>query len=248
MSAVVKRFVGTTPALVSEASNYTALPMTSAFMLPGVYYFDASGYDCTQPGLYRFQKNNQAPIYSRLVYGGDIYAFLSGVSWHHMHGTADEGMTGQTLANAGMAHKWRLRCGAISDLMLWLLPQYNLSVRKVQALTLQSYNGNDDGHIMFEVNLGTSQNQDWRMWDITNGCYFTNSNGQHLSLGGIISAGVANCNRVTIDCDEKFGTAVVAGVPNGEPWCMASYADMALHTESDINAWYSRIFQSWSVI
>lgn len=244
MSAVVKRFVGATPVLVSESPNHSPLPMSAVTMLPGIYYFDASGYDCTQPGLYRFQKNTQAPIYSRLVYGGDIYAFLSGVSWHHTHGTLDEGLTGQALANVGMVHKWRLRCGAISDFMLWLFPQLNVSVRKVEAHTNQSANGNDDGHIMFECFHGGK----WKMWDITNGCYFTDQNGVHLALGEIISAGVNNCIRVSIDSDEKYGSAVVPGIPNGESWCMASYADMTLLSEAQKMAWYTRIFQAWSVL
>jgi len=239
----------TTRANVTEAIAVNGnLPMTSVMMAPGIYQFEGSGYDCRQAGLYLFMKDAiTAPIYARLVYANDIYGLLSGVSWHHVHGVADEGMTGQTLSNAGMAHKWRLRCGAIADLMLWLLPQLNLSVRKVSALTTGPTNGIDDGHIMFEVNLGTSQNPDWRMWDITNGCYFNDSQGNHLSLGEIISAGVQNCIRVPIDGDEKRGSDIIIA-PNSNWWCMPSYADLKLSTEAELMAWYARIFQSWSVL
>lgn len=247
MSAVniVQRFSGAEPVDVAEASPSVALPMTSIAMLPGVYWFNDSGYDCTAPGLYLFTKKiPTAPIFARLVYGGDLYAFLAGVSWHHIHGLEDEYLTGQALANAGMGHKWRLRCGAISAFMKWLLPQYGLSTRVIQLLSLeQPPSSVDQGHIVFEVSHGGK----WKMWDITNGEYFTDSNGVHLSAAEIIAAGVLNCTRVAIDGDEKRGGPVTWDA-QGQPWCMSSYFDLAYRTQAQRDAWHARVYQSWSVI
>lgn len=246
MSAVnvVKRFSGATPVDVAEASPSIALPMTSVAMVAGVYWFNDSGYDCTAPGLYLFTKKiPTAPIFARLVYGGDLYAFLSGVSWHHIHGTEDEGMVGQTLANAGMGHKWRLRCGAISAFLVdWFLPLYGLTARKIQLLSLETPPSNiDQGHVTFEVSHGGK----WKMWDITNGQYFTDANGVHLSAAEIIAAGVLNCTRVAIDNDEKHGGPVTWDAQS-QPWCMSSYHDIAFSTQAKRDAWHARIYQSWS--
>lgn len=222
-------------------SGASPLPMSSAAMLPGNYVFNGTAYDCMAPGLYYFWSGFGAPIYARLVYGDDLYAFLSGVSWHHIHGIQDEGLASnmQALANAGMGHKWRLRCGFISALMAWWLPSYGLQVRQVSALTLEPSNGVDDGHVMIEV----MHEGKWKMWDITNGCYFTSANGEHLNLGEVVSAGVGNCIIVQIDGDEKRGSDVVI-LPGNQPWCMASYRDVL----PDIDSWFARVFQSWSVI
>ena len=233
---IVKHFSGTSGTDAASASASLPLPMTACGMPPDFYIFNGQGYDCSAPGLYYFWTGSGAPIYARLVYGGDLYSFVSGVSWHHIHGIQDESLTGQALANAGMGHKWRLRCGYISDLMIWWLPQYGYQVRKVEAQTLEPLNGVDDGHVMFEVFDGK-----WKMWDITNGGYFTDASGTHLSLGEIIDVGVANCVRVPIDGDEKRGSDVA--LIGTQPWCMSTYEDIG----PNLASWYLRIFQSWSI-
>lgn len=201
----------------------------------GSYLFNGLCYQCFASGLYLFWDGASGIIHARLVHGGDLYGFLSGVSWHHAHGVADEDLTEQKLANAGMTHKWRLRCGYITDLMLWWLPQYRYKCRKINILTKESLNGVDDGHIAFEVH----HQGKWKLWDITNGCYFEKG-GIHLSIAEVIAAGVVNCSRVAIDADEKRGSEL-AGV-----FDMASYRDLVFRTPDEQNAWFKRIYQSWS--
>lgn len=237
--SVVKHFAGQEISQVQagSAGSAAALPGDSVAILPGVYVFNGVAYQCTAPGRYLFWDGVSPTIHARLVYGGEIYGFLSGVSWHHAHGVADEGLTGQDLANVGRTHKWRLRCGYVADLMMWWLPQYGYTCRKVQALTLEPLNGVDDGHIMFEV----LHDAKWKMWDITNGCYFS-KDGAHLSLGEIVAAGADDCERVPIDGDAK-GSSDLAGT-----FDMGSYRDLAFGTEDQLDAWYARVFQSWSVM
>lgn len=236
---LVKHFVGQeVMELIPTGVGAVSLPATSCAMLPNAYLFNGLPYDCTVPGLYVFQAGSN--IQCRIVAGSDVYALLSSISWHHVHGVDDESLAVNTqlLANAGMTHKWRLRCGYISDLVVWLLPQCGYVVRKVQALSIEPPNGVDDGHIMVEV----QHSGKWKLWDMTNGCYWTNAQGLHLGLSEIITAGVGNCIQIRIDDADKAGSDL-AGT-----FCMATYRDLVFRTEADKAAWFARIFQSWSVI
>ncbi|MDQ3744603.1 MAG: hypothetical protein M3444_09500 [Acidobacteriota bacterium] len=216
-------------------------------MAAGTYSFNGQLYDCSKQGLYRFWRVNDTPIESRIVgSNADPYPLLSAMSWHHVHGAEDESFWLASppqlaqLANAGLQHKWRLRCGGIVDLMNWVLtqPQFAYSTRRIQLLTLEPYNNANDGHIVIEVFFGGK----WRLWDLTNGCIFIKS-GIHLSADEIITAGVLNCVRVPIDDDSKYSATLVT--VTGGPFCLASYRDIQWHTRAEEDAWFARIYQRW---
>lgn len=250
---VVKHYLAEVVSSVAPADGAAVpLPMASVAMVPGNYVFNGVLYDCRAPGLYRFWTGNGVPIENRIVawlegrvgvpQAIDLYAFMSAISWNHTHGIADEALLGnlQALAGSGRTHKWRLTCGAVAQLLAWWLPQYGYPRRIVSCATLEPANGVDDGHIMIEVLVGGR----WLLWDVTNGCYFTDTYGVHLSLEQVIGAGVLNCIRVPIDGDEKRGSEVTL---NGQ-WCFSSYQDLAFRTQPERDAWYQRIFQSWTVL
>lgn len=217
-----------------------ALPDGSAFMVAGSYAFGGGFWDCTRSGLHRWLTGTGAgaSVTNRLVYANDVYGLLSGVSWNHIHGVADEFLVSgsfdwQSIANAGRTHKWRLTCGAISGLMCWVLPQLGLTCRIRSVTTQETPNGYDDGHIMFEVSHGGK----WKLWDLTNGCYYTYS-GIHLDRDEILEEGILNCTRVCIDGDEKRGSHVSGNL------CASGFQDMTFRTPAQVDAWYSRIFQA----
>jgi hypothetical protein len=113
------------------------------------------------------------------------------------------------------------------------------TLRRIQLLSNSPSNCVDDGHIALEVKV----NGTWRLWDLSNHCYFT-YNGVHLPAGDIISRGVLNCGRVPID---DAGTIKVSGATktvNNSPWCFSTYHDMTLYTQTERDAWFGRIYQS----
>ena len=233
----VRHFSGLNVQEPSKVGSGSPLWPHSAYMPPGNYTFAGESYDCSKSGRYVFQ--NGFSIAIRLVFANDLYGLMSGISWNHAHGVDDEHLTDmQAFSNAGMTHKWRARCGIIAAHAVWLLPQLGFQARRVQALTLGPLNGFDDGHIMPEV----FHDGKWKLWDLTNGCYWTNANGAHLSLAEIVAAGSANCQRVQIDAADKAGTDLAGG------FCMATYREVAFRTEPERDAWFARIFQSWSVL
>lgn len=252
-SNVAKHFVNQTVTTLSPVGTGSspALPTGSPppFMAAGTYSFNGQLYDCSKQGLYRFWKGDASPIESRIVgSNADPYPLLSAMSWHHLHGREDEGffLTSPPqlaqAAAAGLQHKWRLFCGYIADLAIWALtqPQFAFTTRHIQLRTTQPLNNINDGHIVIEVYFGGK----WRLWDLTNGCYFIKS-GIHLSADEIITAGVLNCVRVPIDDDAKY-SASIADLGGGVPFCIASYRDIQWHTRDEEDAWFARIYGTWS--
>lgn len=242
---LVKRFYGDAPGvIVPQASATAPLGTSSVSLISGKFLFNGVGYDCTLPGLYRFWNGGNSAIQSRICYTPDgLYEYLAGVSWHHTHGVEDEQANYQLMANGGMTRKWRLRCGYIAGLMHWFLPQWfsyfgqtTMKTRIINVLTRGPLNGIDDGHIIFEV----FHENKWKMWDISNGIYWT-KDGVHLSTAELIDAGILNCQRVRLDNDDNRGASLAGN------FCLGSYADLALNTPADRDAWFARIFQSWTV-
>lgn len=231
---VVKRFLNQGIFDVPVVSATTPLPTGSMCFVPGAYLFNGVGYQCDQPGAYRFLDTANPVVQQRVMWNGDLYGLLSGLSCCHVHGVADEVYAGdwQTLSNHCRTRKMRLRCGHIVSFAMWLLPQVGFTVRSRNVIANPPLNGYDDGHIVLEVQvLG-----EWRMWDLTNGRYFTDAEGTHLSTEQVVSAGIANCQQVKIDGDLKINTEMAGGLD------MGIYADMVLRTEADRAAWDERIF------
>lgn len=229
---IVMHFPSRTP--VATAAATTPLPSTSVAMLPGNYVFAGQGFNCTAPGLYKFWDGTANPIQSRFVFGGDLPTFMAALSAHHVHGVADETTNWQSLATSGMTSKWELRCGFITGLANWWVPQYGFPARSISIYTMQPPNGVDDGHVVIEVSHGGK----WKMWDLTNGIYFT-LNSVHLSTDEVIAAGVLNCTRVPLGNLDKMNSAMAGNFD------MGSYSDMTRQTPAEIDAWFSRIFQRW---
>lgn len=218
-----------------------ALPGGSAFMFPGIYIVNGQSYDCSRQGLYRWWVP-AGYFVNRIVVGSgaalDVYAVISAISWNHVHGTGTESDY-QSMSNAGRTVKWSARCGHIAGMCTWLMPQLGVSARIVNASTVGPKNGYDDGHVVFETLHGA----EWRMWDITNGCYFRDANGKHLSVAEFISH-IANGGpmpeRVRLDYDNKYNHDYAGSLDLGLYW------QWVLESPEQSEAWYRRIFQTIS--
>jgi hypothetical protein len=219
-----------------------ALPYGSAFMAAGHYVVNGITYDCTRQGLYRWW-NPTGQFINRIVIGYnsalDVYALISAISWNHTHGTGTEQGDYQTISNVGRYRKWVMRCGYAAGLVNWLLPQVGgPGVRIVNVSTTGAKNGFDDGHVVVETRHGA----EWRMWDLTNGCYFRNSAGKHMSSSDLISWFSANPTgmpeEVRLDADMRVSSDVGGSLDIGLYW------KYMLETPVQVEAWYRRIFQS----
>lgn len=226
---------------VPAAASGAAMPFGSAFMLPGNYSLGGQSWDCNRTGLYRFMVKGEQFIRNRIVIGSplDPYELISAISWNHVHGVADETTNMQALSNVGRYHRWRLRCGYIVDLAVWLLPQVGITGRRVNPYTLETQNGFDDGHVVLETLHGS----EWRMWDFTNSCYWRNAQGKHLSTAEFI-AHIANDGPMPT---KHLLDGDIPANANGVP-VTGGKLDLGLYMEHHIRrneeAWFRRIFQA----
>jgi len=242
---VAKRYVHDTVTNLTPTTGGSAMPFGSVYMLAGTYTLGGQSWDCTQPGLYRFMVEGEMFFRNRIVVDVnnlDMYALMSSVCWNHIHDDKDETTDWNGLHAKGRYQKWRLRCGFVTDMMVWLFTSGGLPwpSRKINVRTLGPLNGADDGHIVIETLHGS----DWRMWDLTNGCYWRNSAGKHLSATEFI-AHIANNGpmptKVLLDgTDRRWNTGGVA--VSGGVLDYSLYGELII--DADPEAWFRRIFQA----
>lgn len=230
----------------TSPSGGTAMPLGSVCMTRGIYTLYGQTWDCTRDGLYIFRDPAKSFFVHRIVtpWGQptDVYSLLSAVSYNHVHGVVDESNDYQAMSNNGIYRRWRLRCGYIAGLCAWLLPQSHIGIpsRVRNVTTLGPKNGFDDGHLVLETQHGA----EWRMWDMTNGCYFRDSAGRHMSTSEFISWLNANpsgmpSKTMLSPLLSKWGSDVAPGY-NWDYGRQGRLWDDPVYSE----AWYRRIFQS----
>lgn len=245
MTIIAKRYLNDTitdlPVVAGPAT--IALNAAGFGQLPGVINYGGVCYDCTQPGLISFFNTATGVCERRPMWCGAgksgqefidaVVGWISACSWMHVHGSADENKVQGALANWMKLHKARLRCGAIADFMVWIMPQLGVAARRVGILTGQTPNGYDDGHICFEAHLGGK----WRLFDMSNGCCFIDGQGEILGLKQVIEVGVLNCTRVKIDADKDHSADPAGNI------CFGIYWETLRHTPQGLEDWFGRIYQ-----
>jgi hypothetical protein len=227
-----------------STSSGPLITTSSAFLWPGVHRFNGVNYDCSRQGLYRFKAAGNAFYVNKVCWAQnkadvDIYALMSAIQWNHVHGVADNNYSHQATANAGVYRKWRSQCGYIAAFSGWLVSVGTLlSYRVVNVSTVSNFNGYDDGHVILE----TYHSDGWRMWDLTNGCYFRNSSGKHLSTSEFIAHIASNGpmpEKVKLDGNDRRWQSESAGSLD-----LGLYGEFEMGTPEQVEAWYRRIFQS----
>lgn len=220
---------------VPLSSNAQPFPTNnSMFMVPGEYLWDGLGYDCRAPGRYLFPREDRSTEQRCVIIGGDALAACRALDWAHVHGAAHNSVTGNALSVTGRSQRLRLGCGYLTDFIVWLLPQIGLEARRVDVATNEPPNGADDGHIVTEVKLDGR----WVLVDVTTGYYFTDANGEILSVVDFIEAikgDFPTMNRLSgaYKTNAEFAYGVDYSLNR----------DVRLTTEDELQAWYRRIYQ-----
>lgn len=231
--------------LTPVAGPGVTMPFQNVTMPPGVYNFGGSAWDCTRPGLYIFKHSTELYFRNRIVFGAapfDPYPIVSAVCWNHVHGCGSETVGNlQPVSDSGRMVVWRMRCGFIGNYLAWLMPQFGFSVRQVGVHSLQQPpHPADNGHQVFEILLGGK----WRMFDITNGCYWRDANGDHMSTAEFIAAiagGAPLPQRLPLDGKQhRWDHEVLPGYN----WDMGLYGNLVIGTDAQREAWTRRIFQA----
>lgn len=251
MTVTAKYFKGLSVSDVeSPYGTYPIMPtLNNAFASPGIYSIDGYNFDCREPGLYRFKLPGRNYWLNKVVgktLAGttDLYSLMSAISWHQVYGKGHEyapdpvTMTDtqcQAIANDGYYWKWSMRCGYVARFLLWLLPQYGVSCRRIQLNTGEAFNGRTDGHVAIE----TLDNGRWSFWDISNGLYFTDDNGLHLNTREIMERFRAGTPPavVRIDATDKWSNDAPAY------FGLSIMRDCEMLTPAQLDKWHRRVMQ-----
>jgi hypothetical protein len=234
---------GTFAQQVIQTSTTTPAPQ-GLWCSPGLYTFGGVGFDMRRPGLYRFFDEQTELFRHYIVWSNtDIDSFLSAFSHLHMDGNRDNGLTIEALQSAVRSQRVAMQCGVIAGHMVALCGQYApvVPARKVQMTTAGSLIAGDNGHVVFEE----KSKGRWRLWDITNGVYFTNGVGSHLGLDAIVEAGMQNCKMVRFT--PKSNSANAISTLQGVTFDYGLFNEFKMSTDGDVKAWIDRIYQIPSI-
>ncbi|MGI9411540.1 MAG: hypothetical protein ACR2OV_15785 [Hyphomicrobiaceae bacterium] len=228
---IAKHFVYDTITDIAEVSSGARWPLApTPFIDPDSYTLYGVSYDCTRPGLYRWKIPEEIGLVNLIVYGGDIYALMSGISWNHSHGSYHDKKSNSYLSAIGRSRKWRLTCGYITLYLMSVLP---VQSRRVDVLTTGPRNGFDDGHTVIE----TFHDGAWRMWDMSAGAYFK-IDGEHIDTATFVHelAAGREPEMIRLDGGDKYNAEM------GASMCYGVLSDMIFRDR--VWDWYRRIFQS----
>ena len=157
--------------------NSASLP-NSLIISTGKFKFYGNSYELKKEGLYRFVypgKENQ----QRIVFEKNLDALLSSIAWIYAHGNSDDAKSYSEINAKALHSKIFATCGSICQWAHGLLESKGIKSRIVSALTLDTWNSYDNGHILIEV-YRNDYNK-WVVYDLDNNAYFSN-NGIPLSL------------------------------------------------------------------
>lgn len=238
MSFTPTFYCSTETSEIPSVTGGVAIPDSSMFMAPGIYKVAGVAYDCTRQGLYRWLYNGQfvQRIVSSEAGSTNLGKLISSLCWNHVPGNQTEWSNHQTVSDAGRYRRWVMRCGQITNFAMWLLPQLGFQCRSVTVITTGPLNGYDDGHTVLETLHGNQ----WRMWDLTNHCYFKDGNGKHMSTADLVAhlAASAELPESVSLSTEKTYSSDCAGYLD-----MGLYGSHTFRSKESTDEWYRRIFQ-----
>ncbi len=222
------------------ASSAPAAPFPAPLVIsPGVYSYNGLSYDLTAPGLHFIFA--VGPGYfdggHRIVWNGDVGAFMSAASWLIRYGRTDEGLSTSGLTQAMRERTVALRCGPASAWVIAQAQALGFQARIVRMLTAETPNGYDDGHIAVEAKIGGQ----WVLFDVPNDRRFSvPTTGLPASLKDVAELGYDGLDPVELAPTESAPT----------PWSGSMFATevfFSLRMRTGTPAWMRRIYQAVGV-
>lgn len=203
---------------------------------PDDYRYQGQKYHCAEERVYRFGCY-PLPMVQKIVYAGDTVKLLESLSWCHVHGYKDNGLSYCDALAIAQTRKLSMTCQPICTFTVRLLNHIGVLARTVSFITLDKPNRYSDGHRMLEFNDGSR----WILVDMTTRRLFKVS-GEYISAKDLIHYGMPEVEL------EKFSEAPVLSYNdlklNGYDFTFLT--EDSLVREEDLRIWYTRICQSIS--
>lgn len=150
---------------------------------PGLYNFAGNIYNLSEPGCYRFYFYGNGiasppSMQQRIIFNGNIEAFLSALSWITAHGYFDNTLKQNELEDKALIRKIILTCGPVAYFAHNFLQKFGIKSRAISVMTLEDWNTYDNGHALLEVYFKDIDR--WILYDIDAKAYFS-LNGKSLN-------------------------------------------------------------------
>lgn len=220
-------------------TDSSASPLPCELLIPpGHYSYRGATYDFTAEGLYRLLR---IPVANeqRIVFGGDVHELMRSLSWIHTHGSRDDQLATEDLAQAATTRKITTTCGALARFITQLLVPVGLHARMVLAFSEGPYNQFDDSHVLVEV-LDPKLRR-WVLYDIDNNVTMWR-NGQQLDLEQFVAV-IASGEGYHLERLARDSKIDASGFDDREGYSYAMYAELSVGSESALRKWYARVIR-----
>ncbi len=146
---------------------------------PGFVEVEGEVYDLKSVGVYKFYRLSS---YSeqRIVCPskGDIDPILNMLGYLFQYGNLDQALPQQALLDNLTSKTLSTTCGNQAYIAQQIMSLFDIETRLVAGITLQEWNGYDDGHSLLEVKDARGQ---WFVYDPSFKCYFKDTTLYELS-------------------------------------------------------------------
>ena len=136
----------------------------------GNYQFNGQCYNFTEEGLYIVVNLEDNRKQQYIVYDSNLFVLMSSISWLIAHGNIDNESSFIELTMKAKADKLILTCYFACNFAKSILDSLQFSSRILAGISLDEWNGFDDGHNMIEVY--SKKYKKWIVFDIDMNSYF----------------------------------------------------------------------------
>jgi len=126
-------------------------------------------YSLEKEGRYCFMEGHRL-VRQVIVYKRDKMALFRGLAQIQVHGHRHDGLNFQEILEVAKKGRVSLTCGSISSFICKLLPLLGIKARMTITLTMDEWNGYNNGHTMVEY--WDSDLERWILLDVDGHCLF----------------------------------------------------------------------------
>lgn len=121
------------------------------FQSPGMVSVGGKNYKLEQDGVYRFFQLDKLSE-QRIVCGAEsLNSLMNMLGYLWKYGNTDDALTDEVMCKKAMNRTIVAGCGSLSRMAIYILNRYRIEARLVAGMTLEDWNGYDDGHTCLEV-------------------------------------------------------------------------------------------------
>jgi len=173
-----------------------------------------------------------------IVHAKDDFALFRALAQIQIHGHRHNGLDHAGMVKIAQKGRLSITCGTISAFTQRLTAPLGVETRIVCALTLDEWNGYNNGHVLLEYR--SRKTGAWMLMDVDMHCAFQ-LRGKYLSAYDFHRA-VVDRKPYRIECLTRLGFLDYADIVDGRDF--STSCDPAFTDDDGLRDWHARIFQA----